>query len=260
MTLFTPAESGSRRRGIGNVGGERAVISRAVQDVWDQFVRANAVSGTQCDGTSVRVAGRELGIGEFFVHGPYLSFNGMLTIAALFRIAPPPPRLAVTLATERARRSAGSIPRSAADIAEDLVNGDDCLLTAEELRVCFVLSSHCAPQHATFALDSPENTQEKELASVKEKIAPEQLEEGLILKEMASPSAGLTFTQFLDCLGRIAVVAMRQDEEFRSNRRACIYQGLLIEHMGLDEKDVWGPKCGIEPKKADEAEAGSKPE
>ena len=88
----------------------------------------------------------------------------MLTIAALFRIAPPPPRLAVTLATERARRSAGSIPRSAADIAEDLVNGDDCLLTAEELRVCFVLSSHCAPQHATFALDSPENTQEKELA------------------------------------------------------------------------------------------------
>ena len=94
----------------------------------------------------------------------YLNYDGFISFAADFRIAPPSPDKAVVVARPLVAQAKAAAEKGDAGAEMDLqakaaalMSPHDCLMTAEQLRVIFTLSAFACtrPELAVFALDDP---------------------------------------------------------------------------------------------------------
>ena len=94
----------------------------------------------------------------------YLNYDGFISFAADFRIAPPSPDKAVVVARPLVAQAKAAAERGDAGAEMDLqakaaalMSPHDCLMTPEQLRVIFTLSAFACtrPELAVFALDDP---------------------------------------------------------------------------------------------------------
>ena len=210
----------------------------------------------------------------------YLNYDGFISFAADFRIAPPSPDKAVVVARPLVAQAKAAAERGDAGAEMDLqakaaalMSPHDCLMTPEQLRVIFTLSAFACtrPELAVFALDDPSllasntpaepvsapspgsptkqgadsNTQpledDLELARKSEAVnrgltfdqanralAPRAQRERVLTPTHPPPAWFCRTAQFLDCVGRCALIAFEKSDLYAHNRRASIVVRLFL--------------------------------
>ena len=246
----------------------------------------------------------------------YLNYDGFISFAADFRIAPPSPDKAVVVARPLVAQAKAAAEKGDAGAEMDLqakaaalMSPHDCLMTAEQLRVIFTLSAFTCtrPELAVFALDDPSllasNVPAEPVAAPSPGSPTKQgadsktqpLEDDLELaRKSEAVNRGLTFDQANCALApraprttsarslprasnarrssSIASVGARSSRSRRATftpttaaraswyvraraqyftlapsrqhlPRSVAQEGLLLDHMQLDDADTWKPRC-----------------
>ena len=172
---------------VGQLNHVQQVMAE-LSKIFRVYVRGNALAASTLSGTSVTVDGHKLDMDAFLLDGPYMSWDGFLFFCHDFRITP---------------RKDGRGNRKLNTRA-----GESYLLPDNyDAQVIFTMSSIAqGPILRVEAATASEQQQQQGPPSWSSTARELWSDSGALASAAVSPTAGLNFARFVDCLARIALV------------------------------------------------------